>query len=190
MTFAFLGIFGFLLFFIYEINTVKWHNRVLNILFMLGCGFIGLSTSLTIIYNWKHHQVNYIYLVIVILFLVLLVYTLFFALPFSQTYVENQKNNKIYKEGVYALCRHPGVLWFIGFYVFLYAAFPSKSMLYVAIATCICNAIYIVIQDIWSFPMMFYDYEQYKKEAPFLIPNLHSIKKCFSTINNRGEKNE
>ena len=50
------------------------------------------------------------------IFFVLLIYTLFFALPFDKTYQNESEKRMAYTEGVYALCRHPGVLWFIGFY--------------------------------------------------------------------------
>ncbi len=50
-------------------------------------------------------------------FLALLIYTLFFALPFEETYCEENKLRAAYTEGVYGLCRHPGVLWFAGAYL-------------------------------------------------------------------------
>ena len=49
-------------------------------------------------------------------FLALLIYTLFFALPFEETYCEENRLRAAYTEGVYGLCRHPGVLWFAGAY--------------------------------------------------------------------------
>ncbi|MBQ2924056.1 MAG: hypothetical protein IJE57_00655, partial [Anaerotignum sp.] len=49
-------------------------------------------------------------LVLAVLFFVLLIYTLFFALPFEETYVA-QDAHKTYDKKMYALCRHPGVLW-------------------------------------------------------------------------------
>ena len=51
------------------------------------------------------------------LFLCLLIYTLFFALPFEETYCEENKLRAAYTEGMYGLCRHPGVLWFAGAYL-------------------------------------------------------------------------
>ena len=42
-------------------------------------------------------------------FLGLLIYTLFFALPFEETYCEDNKLRAAYTEGMYGVCRHPGV---------------------------------------------------------------------------------
>jgi protein-S-isoprenylcysteine O-methyltransferase Ste14 len=42
----------------------------------------------------------------------LLVYSLFFEIPFQQTYVDARVGDELVKTGTYALVRHPGALWF------------------------------------------------------------------------------
>ena len=51
--------------------------------------------------------ISAVFLTAAILFLGLLIYTLFFALPFDETYVKENHERLAYTEGVYALCRHP-----------------------------------------------------------------------------------
>ena len=41
-----------------------------------------------------------------------LIYTLFFALPFDETYAKQNNGRYVCDRGVYALCRHPGILCF------------------------------------------------------------------------------
>jgi protein-S-isoprenylcysteine O-methyltransferase Ste14 len=112
----------------------------------------------------------------------LLIYTLFFALPFQDTYLETGGSPKIYKDGMYALCRHPGVLWFIGFYIFLGLMLKIPLLIAAAVVFSLLNLLYVVFQDNWTFMKMFSDYDLYKKETPFLLPNLDSIKRCIKTI--------
>ncbi|WP_312640711.1 hypothetical protein [Hydrogenoanaerobacterium sp.] len=186
MMYVSIGIIGFLLFFIYDINDIKWRKKQLNTMFTLGCILILVSTAGVVSSSWQYHQQNWWFIVPALLFLLLLVYTLFFALPFSDTYVSSERGRPVCKTGVYALCRHPGVLWFIGLYGFLYLTFPSDQFAIYAVAICICNVIYIVFQDFWTFPKTFDDYDTYKKQAPFLIPCLSSIQNCFKTMGKRG----
>ncbi|MBR4935179.1 MAG: hypothetical protein IKZ01_04840 [Anaerotignum sp.] len=115
------------------------------------------------------------------LFLILLIYTLFFALPFETTYVA-QDAHKTYDKKMYALCRHPGVLWFAGFYICLWLAFGTKPMLVMAVWFSFLNFCYIILQDRYTFPKIFSDYGDYQKSVPFLIPNGKSLKRCLDTF--------
>ena len=65
---------------------------------------------------------------VVIFFLALLLYTLFFALPFSATYAPGSGPAPLCRTGVYALCRHPGVLWLSLFYFSLWLAAGSAEL--------------------------------------------------------------
>ena len=117
------------------------------------------------------------------LFFVGLMYTLFFALPFKGTYIDVSKGRKTYKFGVYALCRHPGLGCFIGLFLSLYVAFPTPSIAMISIVYCGLNFLYVIFQDWLTFPLIFNDYDRYKSETPFIIPNPKSIHACFRTLN-------
>jgi hypothetical protein len=83
---------------------------------------------------------------------------------------------------MYALCRHPGVIWFFFLYLFLFLSTGTKVMLQAWIVWTVMDIIHIYVQDKWIFPKSLCDYQVYQGNTPFLIPSIASIKKCFSTI--------
>ena len=44
------------------------------------------------------------------------------------------------------------------------------------------NYLYIIFQDLWTFPRTFFNYKEYQQSTPFLIPNRKSILVCLRTI--------
>lgn len=180
------GILAFLLFVIYDINSVKYRSVVLKKAFFVGLLLLTAATAVLVVTEWNTCVVANIRRVVFLalggIFFLLLLYTLFFALPFEKTYVREEKVPQVYSKGMYALCRHPGVLWFIGLYASLAAAVPSFSVILAGSSFCVCNLLYIMIQDVWTFPNYFIDYHSYKKAVPFLIPTGKSIAECIRTI--------
>ena len=115
-------------------------------------------------------------------FLALLIYTLFFALPFEETYCEDNKLRAAYTEGMYGVCRHPGVLWFAGAYLCMWGMFGGWKQGIYFLLMIFWNYLYIIFQDLWTFPQTFFNYREYQKTTPFLMPNRDSIKKCLYSI--------
>ena len=111
-----LGSAGFLLYFIYDINSVRKQNRLLQKFFAAGTILVVLSLFMELWFAWGQcsHMIGRMigFGIGAMCFLALLIYTLFFALPFEQTYCEENRLRAAYTEGVYGLCRHPGVLYF------------------------------------------------------------------------------
>lgn len=195
MLYLFIGIIGFLLLVVYDINSIILKVKLLNSCFFVG--FVLIITATIGIVLTNLHMVLLepfrmgVFGAISFLFFVLLIYTLFFALPFQNTYIESkQRDQTLQQEGIYALCRHPGVLWFIGFYLFLGLALMLPMLILAAFIFSFLNVLYIVLQDQWTFVKTFEEYEQYKKSTPFLIPNKESIKRCFETIGQLGRVEE
>lgn len=184
--FVFGGSVAFLLYVLYDINSVKWNHRVLHYGFLGGTLLLLCTTVGVVFQNQKHIEnikgSSILLLGIATIFFVLLIYTLFFALPFDKTYQNESEKRMAYTEGVYALCRHPGVLWFIGFYMFLAWGLNSKEALNYGIVVSVWNVLYVILQDRYSFPLTFTNYRSYQKETPFLIPTRKSIRNCLSTI--------
>ena len=118
MTAVIIGSIGFLCCFLYDHNSIRLKKSFLHPFFSIGCFLIAVSTGLVIRSCWPRRGSSFfisaVFLTAAILFLGLLIYTLFFALPFDETYVKENHERLAYTEGVYALCRHPGVLWFAG----------------------------------------------------------------------------
>jgi len=88
---------------------------------------------------------------------------------------------------MYALCRHPGVLWlFLGF---LFLSFASgKALLYLAcILWTFLDILHVFTQDVFFFPATIEGYGAYQKTTPFLIPNRKSLRKCVSDFRKRRD---
>ena len=184
--FIFLGSMAFLLYVLYDINSVKWNNKVLRCGFWGGTIVLAVATINVVLQNKE--RIDYakgsaaLLFGIATIFFVLLIYTLFFALPFEDTYVKESSQRLAYTEGVYALCRHPGVLWFIGFYLFLGWGLGCREASTFGIVVSFWNVLYVVFQDKYSFPLTFNNYREYQKQTPFLIPNRRSIETCCKTL--------
>ena len=185
-----LGNIGFLCYFVYDINSVTKKNQILQRGFTVGSIFVFLGTIGMLIDGWANRNQNVLicllWSVLGIVMFILLIYTLFFSFPFKSTYVEECKERKAYTEGVYALCRHPGVLWYTGMYLGVAGMIGSPKALLQSGIFVLWNVGYIVLQDKLIFPKTFVNYEEYKKAAPFLIPNKKSLERCLKTIKKGG----
>jgi protein-S-isoprenylcysteine O-methyltransferase Ste14 len=180
------AILPFLMFILYDINSVKWGIAGLRLLFFAGSVLIVINTIAIIVNNYSEHSVEFLYLAPACLCLLMLMYALFFALPFQETYASGKNPSSLCRTGLYAMCRHPGALWFAGFYLFLSLMFPSRGLVLFSVLSCACNFLYVAFQDDWSFPRTFSDYRGYKKEVPFLLPTRSSFRKGLDTITCRG----
>lgn len=184
-----LGTISFILYMIYDLEqagTVSHRfHKITKCFFTVGSFLLVVATVMLLWktgilrLNWSMKQI--LFLIFALLFLGLLIYTLFFALPFEETYVA-QDAHKTYDKKMYALCRHPGVLWFAGVYFCLWLALRTIPLLVAAIWFSFLNFCYIVLQDCYTFPKIFSDYAAYQKRVPFLIPNGKSLKRCFETF--------
>lgn len=190
-----LGILGFALFFLYDVNQICWEKRALSALFPVGNVCLAAATALDLYDAVAGKTLSFCLpdlaaLAGAVLFAALLFYTLFWALPFEDAYAYETEERKVYDKGMYALCRHPGVLWFFFLYLFLgIACFPG-TMLRNGMIYSLLNLAYIIFQDYWTFPKMFPAYLSYKKQTPFLIPTFFSIKQAWKTRrfgNNSGK---
>ena len=169
------GILGFVSCCLFDINKIRWQSSKLNISFVLGILLILFSTVCCILQSdfskisWPLSLVQFLYIAGFILSSVGLVYTLFFALPFGDTYMESD-SILVIDHGVYGICRHPGFWMLTLVYLFLWLFFDSQSMQMCFILYTACNFIYILIQDKYIFPQYIKGYDEYKKSVPFLIP--------------------
>lgn len=184
-----LGTISFILYMVYDLEQAgtisRRFRKITKCFFTIGSVMLMAATAMLL---WKAEFLHMewgikqiLFLILAILFLGLLIYTLFFALPFEETYVI-QDAHKIYDKKMYALCRHPGVLWFGGFYFCLWLALETKTLLAMAIWFSFLNFCYVVLQDCYTFPKIFSDYADYKERVPFLIPDGKSLKRCLDTF--------
>lgn len=113
-------------------------------------------------------------------FLALLVYSLFLELP-AATY-EGRSPDKVVDRGTWALCRHPGVLWFAGAAGFGALASGSWSVAGVLGLWSVVNGIYAAAQERLFFRHQFSDYGEYAARVPMFIPTAESWARCRATV--------
>jgi len=165
--------FIFLLFILNDLNQLHHNYSGLRLLFPIGILLlIGLSIYAVVIspvsftFSWP---IRLLTSLLSFLNFVLLIYTLFFALPVKETFVEGSKQ-PLCTTGVYHICRHPGFWFLAGVYLFAGLSFGKLIFLYLGLMVSICNFIYIYIQDQYIFPKLFEGYTQYQKNTAFIIP--------------------
>ena len=173
-----LGLCAFALFFLSDYNDWKLRRRQLKLCFPLGSVLLAAAVWL----RWGHAApvvsggFRGVLFLLSVLFLALLVYTLFFAIPLEASYARPGEKRSVCTTGVYALCRHPGVLWFAGLFACLWLAAGLPLM--DAVAYCILNVLLVWFEDRCVFPELLEGYGAYQADAPFLIPNGASIRAC------------
>ena len=108
------------------------------------------------------------------LFLLLLVRTLFFAVPAEEAYARQDTGRPACTRGVYALCRHPGVLWLAGLCLCLWGGFGLPFFTVILVTA--LNLGLVAFEDCRVFPAKLAGYGAYRQKTPFLIPTAASIR--------------
>jgi protein-S-isoprenylcysteine O-methyltransferase Ste14 len=97
-------------------------------------------------------------------FLALLVYSVFLEIPLRR------RSGDLYRGGTYALCRHPGLLWFVLAHAALNAVYRSPRLLLISLAMVAGDLALVLAQDTWLFRRRFAGYDAYRHSVPFLLP--------------------
>jgi len=83
---------------------------------------------------------------------------------------EPSPERKALTSGTYGLVRHPGFLWML-FASISFALLYESSVVTVAVAAVnILNFILVCVEDIFLFPRIFSNYDEYRQQVSFLIP--------------------
>jgi protein-S-isoprenylcysteine O-methyltransferase Ste14 len=115
-------------------------------------------------------------------FLILLVQSL--LIEIRGTGAGSARPRPLVTTGTYALVRHPGVLWYLFFHLFLGIAAGSIPFLIAAPLWAGLNTAVAAVQDRFFFPRVFgAPYDEYRRAVPFLIPSRASLRRCLATLN-------
>ena len=185
MWYILLGAISFIFFFFFDIYTLNNKGTKKKIF-----GITGLATFIysALMVTMSSEKINFSLAIKIIAFMFLsvvaflLVYSLFLALPFVKTYGKVQHNSELVDTGTYALCRHPGVLWFGFLFLFLFFASGSVLLISAGIIWTSIDVLHVYLQEKLFFFKIFPEYRTYIKTTPMLIPTKSSIKKCISTL--------
>ena len=192
MEYILLGCGSFLFFYLFDLNKILWKRKWMNVSFGLGVAALSCATLALLLQYYDPARTTSLRLfaggALSVLSLFLLVYSLFFALPFSSTYADGvASKNAVIDRGVYALCRHPGVHAFFLFYLFLYCATGIPALLTALLCWWLSDILHVWVQDRFFFSHSLQGYEGYRRSTPFLLPNPASIKKCLRTLRQTSE---
>ena len=181
---VFLVIAAYLLFFLYDWRTVsRKGNKGSILVFCAGCALVTIAATLLVISQlpscpWD--ALSFIFLALALASAVLMVKALFFSLP-ADTYTAPEQSRRTYARGMYALCRHPGVLWYCMLFASLAIMLRTSAALIGCCALCAGDLTYMAFQEAWSFPHTFCDYAAYRQNVPLFFPSRASVHCAFST---------
>ena len=185
MTFILFGCLAFVFFYIFDLNKVRFLNKNINFCFIVGILFLAAATVGILLHQYQHFELSMplkmLFSLLAIGSLLLLFYTLFFALPYGETYLDAERQKAVICKGMYAFCRHPGVIWLFLLYLFLWLASGKMMMLSAGIVWTAMDLGFVYIEDRCFFPKILNGYDRYQMEVPFLIPNRDSIKKYIAS---------
>ena len=181
-----LGLTAFMLYLVYDINSFTRKFRFVHSFFAAGTLLLGAATVLELWNSWKAGYFSGFSDAVLLSGAAVcfgaLIYCLFFALPFQETYAEQNTGRPVYSGGVYGLCRHPGILCFFGMFLLLgLAALPGRMLLHGLFFSAL-NLAYAYFQDRVTFPKTFCDYSDYQKKVPFLIPAGAGIRRAWKML--------
>lgn len=177
---------AFVLYAVYDVNSVLWKSRFFRGFFALGTGLLAVSTIGCFVSQWEFCLMRRQPAFALGLLpggagFFLMIRSLFFSLPFDETYRHPRQKPPVCDSGMYALCRHPGVLWLCLMYFGLALSWGGCLCVWQSAITGFLDILYGIFQDRWTFPRTFSNYSDYQKSTPFLIPNGKSVKTAIET---------
>ncbi|MGE4484530.1 MAG: isoprenylcysteine carboxylmethyltransferase family protein [Oscillospiraceae bacterium] len=184
MLWLLLGCLSFAPLYLFDLNKLCRKSKAGGLLFVLGIFGILLCTVMAYLGGrtsfFVPRPLAVFFGALSAVSLCLMLYALFFALPFGSTY-KDADTQKVVSTGVYALCRHPGVIFFFFWYLFLWLATGKPLLLVCAAVFTAMDVVHVWVQDRYLFPRSLTGYAEYQKATPFLIPNRKSISAFFKT---------
>ncbi len=180
MLYIIIGCVGFLCFYLFDWNKIRFIHAGLNAFFPVGIlmllyatiGILGTSQA----HFYLAWPLRLIFGLLAAISLGMQFYVLFFALPLKETYWSKGEKQIVIRKGLYGMCRHPGVLFFFFFFCFLWLATGINQVLYAGLIWTAMDVLHVYVQDRWMFPKNLIYYKSYQKTTPFLIPDRQSIK--------------
>lgn len=185
MKYIFTGIGAFVLLYFFDFYTLKDEGMKKKVFGVAGLGLLIYSAIMVAAVSEKA-SFPVIQRIIAGVFCALaaflLIYSLFLELPFVKTYGTDQHNNVLVDTGTYALCRHPGVLWFGLLFFFFFFATGAVLLIPAGIIWTSIDAVHVYLQEKLFFHKMFPEYGNYVKNTPMLFPTVKSLKRCITTL--------
>jgi len=178
MIYIAIGCLGFLIIHLFDIVSLKRLPGAKPLTWLLGSSLLAYALAMACLQPDKLPLPiwpTWLGWALLTMSFLLLIYSLFINLPFRRTYIATGVGDKLIRNGLYALVRHPGVLWFIPLMLSLILVSRS-SLLLIAVPTFILlDIVLVIMQDRFFLTRMFDGYSSYQQETPMLVPNRQSI---------------
>lgn len=165
-----LGICAFAVMALGDVNDAFFKKKPLKLCFPLGLAMLCLATAARLDFA----KLSVLWCAAAAVFLVLELYALFGSFSVSEAYTATDVPRQTSENGLYSLCRHPGIPLFAGFYICLH--FGAGVPLSDALAYISCNLLLAAFEDAVIFPRLLGGYDDYKKRVPFIIPRFYKHK--------------
>jgi protein-S-isoprenylcysteine O-methyltransferase Ste14 len=146
-------------------------------------GYGGIFSSILILilsFNIKSDltYLTYIKVALAVLFFTLIIYSNFIEIGLKSPYSIEKRN--AYTGGTYRIVRHPGFLWFLFLMILVVLIYRNRGFTLIAMSMVGMNFVLILVEDIFIFPKIFINYENYRKSIPFIIPGSNIIRRRIS----------
>ncbi len=173
------GIIAFALFVLSDLNDMLDFGKAFKISFWIGSALLLISVIYQCLNGSVHTSVTGVVFaaVFAVVFLILMLYSLFGSFSVEEGYLSPGTKRSVYTKKMYALCRHPGVLWFAFLMACLY--FMGLSLT-AAVTYTVLNIALAAFEDIVVFPAILSGYEEYRHRTRFLIPDIGGIRACIN----------
>jgi len=185
MTYIAIGALGFTIIHLFDLVSLKKTPKAKPIVWSIGSGLlvyslikICLAPDKLLLPAWSTWLGWWVFAVS----FPLLIRSLFISLPFRKTYVTTGIGDQLITTGLYALVRHPGVIWFTLFMLSLIPISKSSLLLFAAPIFISLDIVLVIIQDKFIFGRMFDGYNHYRRETPMLLPNKKSVNAFLRSI--------
>lgn len=109
-------------------------------------------------------------------------YSILIKIPFRKAWIEEGHQDELITTGVYALTRHPGVLWYSLAVLAAAVATRSRRLLLAAPVLIAGDVAHVAFQEREVLNRVFGDaYHDYQQTTPFVVPTVQSILRCVET---------
>lgn len=179
MLFFNLSFLAFIFFLIYDLNAVKFKKNLLNYSAGVGAILLGLACMGAIKYSLIDESIS----------LTRTILASSSGLAFLWLMVETLVGKSPKEDGMYKMCRHPELIWFLGFYLSIFWAVGGDLIMTLGEFSIVLVGIFSYFREKKVYPILLGDYyQEYKSEVPYVIPNRESIMNAF-TKNEKINKN-
>lgn len=175
MLYLAVGAIGFLSVVLYDLAQVRGRKGAASVLSIIG--YLCILASIVFLLIREAPPVTPLGLLLFKGFLttgllLLLIYSVLIEIPLALKREVQTKGRRVVATGFYGLVRHPGFIWFSLLWASIDFLYQNHLVTAVGIGLVVIDFALVLMEDLVFFPRIFPEYDEYKKQVPFLIPRL------------------